>query len=314
VSGAAPQSIVITGATGLVGGRLLPALLRAGSSLRILTRNPARARLPARSGEHEAPGATPFAWDGTHPPRAALAGAAAVVHLAGEPVLAGRLTPARRTRIYESRIRSTEGLAAALGQLDPEERPQVLVCASAVGYYGSRGEELLNESKAPGEGFFPRVCVAWEAAAAQSARHGVRVAQLRIGIVLAREGGALPRMLLPFRVGLGGPLGNGRQWVPWIHIDDLVALIQKILADASLAGPVNAVAPAPVRNSELTAEIARQLRRPAFLRVPGFLLRGLLGELAGEVLGSRRVVPERAGAAGFRFAHEKLASALAAEL
>jgi uncharacterized protein (TIGR01777 family) len=295
-----------------VGGRLVPALLRAGSPLRILTRNPARSRLPAKSGDE--PAAAPLVWDGTHPPRAALAGAMAVVHLAGEPVFAGRLTPARRVRIYDSRIRSTESLAATLGQLDPEERPQVFVCASAVGYYGSRGEELLDESKLPGEGFLPRVCVAWEAAAAQAARHGVRVVQLRIGIVLAREGGALPRMLLPFRVGLGGALGDGRQWVPWIHIDDLVALIQKTLTDPSLSGPVNAAAPVPVRNSELTAEIARQLRRPAFLRVPGFLLRALLGELAGELLGSRRVVPQRAGGAGFRFTHEGLASALAAEL
>jgi uncharacterized protein len=282
--------------------------------VRVLTRNPARARLPVGGAERGEATAEAVAWDGTHAPRAALCGAAAVVHLAGEPVFAGLPTPARRARIYDSRIGSTEDLAESLGQLAPEKRPPVLVCASAVGYYGSRGEELLDESAAPGESFLARVCVAWEAAAARAALHGVRVVQLRIGIVLAREGGALPKMVLPFRLGLGGPLGDGRQWVPWIHLDDLVALIQKVLADASIVGPVNAVAPLPVRNAELTAEIARQLHRPAFLRVPGFAVRALLGEVAIELLGSRRVVPERARNAGFRFAHEKLSSALAAEL
>ena len=314
MSGARPSPILVTGATGLVGRRLLRALLRAGNHVRVLTRNPTHARLEGGGAERGAATAEAMAWDGTHAPRTALSRAAAVVHLAGEPIFAGRLTPARRTRIYESRVRSTEELAASLGQLAPGERPQVLVCASAVGYYGSRGEELLDESKGPGEGFLARVCVDWEAAAAQAAHHGVRVVQLRIGIVLAREGGALPKMALPFRLGLGGPLGDGRQWVPWIHIDDLVALIQRALAEASYVGPLNAVAPSPVRNAELTAEVARRLRRPAFLRVPSFALRALLGELAGELLGSRRAVPQRAGDAGFRFAHEKLSSALAAEL
>jgi uncharacterized protein (TIGR01777 family) len=253
-------------------------------------------------------------WDGIHVPRAALAGAAAVVHLAGEPIFGGLFTPARQTRICESRIRSTEHLAGSLGELAAEARPGVLVCASAVGYYGSRGEERLDELKGPGEGFFPRLCAAWEAAAALAARQAVRVVQLRIGIVLAREGGALPKMLLPFRLGLGGPLGDGRQWVPWIHIDDLVALVQKALADTSWIGPVNAVGPAPVRNAELTAELARRLHRPAFLRLPALALRALLGEVAGELLGSRFVVPQRALDSGFRFAHETLASALAAEL
>jgi uncharacterized protein (TIGR01777 family) len=236
------------------------------------------------------------------------------VHLAGEPVFAVPFSAARRALIHDSRIRSTEDLAESLGELAPEERPRALVCASAVGYYGSRGEELLDESSAPGEGFLAQLCVAWEAAAAKAASHGVRVASLRIGIVLAREGGALPKMALPIRFGLGGPLGNGRQWVPWIHIDDLVALIRKALSDGSLSGPVNAVAPVPARNVELTAEIARRLHRPALLRVPGFAIRALLGELAGELLGSRRAVPLRALRAGFQFTHETLSTALAVEL
>ena len=306
--------IVLTGGTGLVGRRLLPALLRTGSPVRVLTRNPGHTPLPAAGAEPGAPRAESLLWDGTHAPRAALSGAAAVVHLAGEPVFGGLLTAARRARIHESRIRSTEDLAQSLGQLAPEERPKVLVCASAVGYYGSRGEELLDESKSPGEGFLAKLCVAWEAAAAKAVRHGVRVVSLRIGIVLAREGGALPKIALPFRLGLGGPLGDGQQWVPWIHIDDLVALVLSALTDPAFVGPLNAVAPAPVRNAEFTRAIAQALHRPAFLRVPGFAVRALLGELAGELLGSRRAVPQRARDAGFRFRHETVSSALAAEL
>ena len=305
----ASSPIVVTGATGLVGRRLVPALLRAGFRVRFLTRDPARAHLGDAASAAE-----PVAWDGTHFPKSALAGAAAVVHLAGEPVFAVPFSAARRALIHDSRIRSTEDLAESLGELSPEERPRALVCASAVGYYGSRGEELLDEASAPGQGFLAQLCVAWEAAAAKAANHGVRVASLRIGIVLAREGGALPKMALPIRLGLGGRLGNGRQWVPWIHIDDLVALIRKALSDGSLSGPVNAVAPVPARNVELTAEIARRLHRPAFLRVPGFAIRALLGELAGELLGSRRAVPLRALRAGFQFTHETLSTALAAEL
>jgi uncharacterized protein (TIGR01777 family) len=314
VNGQLPGPILITGATGLVGRRLLAAHLRAGNPVRVLTRNPAHARFRGPSTLPGTPVYEPMAWDGLHFPRAALGGAAAVVHLAGQPVFSGRLTPARRARISDSRIRSTQDLAQSLGQLTPEERPQVLVCASAVGYYGSRGEDLLDEAKGPGEGFLSQLCVGWEEAAAAAARHAVRVVQLRIGMVLAREGGALPRMVLPFRMGLGGRLGSGKQWVPWIHVDDLVALIQRTLADASFAGPVNAVAPTPVRNAELTRQIAARLHRPGVMRVPGFVVRALLGELAGELLGSRRVVPQRARERGFRFAHEELASALAAEL
>jgi len=314
VNGPLTGAIVVTGATGLVGRRLLAALLRAGNRVRVLTRNPAHARFRGAITLPGTPVYEPMAWDGMHFPQAALGGAAAVVHLAGEPVFSGRLTPARRARISDSRIRSTQDLAQSLGQLAPEERPQVLVCASAVGYYGSRGEELLDEAKGPGQGFLSQLCVGWEEAAAAAARHAVRVVQLRIGIVLAREGGALPKMALPFRVGLGGQLGDGKQWVPWIHVDDLVALIQTALADASFAGPVNAVSPNPVRNAELTRQIATRLHRPGVMRVPGFLVRVLLGELAGELLGSRRAIPQRARDRGFRFTHEELSSALAAEL
>lgn len=305
--------VVVSGATGLVGGRLLPALLRAGHPVRALTRDPSRARFPG-GAMRRGPIVDPVAWDGVRPPPEALSGAAAVVHLAGEPVFGGLLTAARRARVRESRVRSTEALVEALGALPPAARPRTLACASAVGYYGDRGEQELDEAQPPGDGFLAEVCVAWEAAAARATPLGVRVVSLRIGIVLAREGGALPQMALPVRFGLGGPLGNGRQWVPWIQLDDLVALTLRTLDDASLAGPVNAVAPAPARNADLTAAIARRVRRPAFVRVPAFVLRAALGDLAVEVLGSRRCVPRRALDAGFRFAHESLESALAEEL
>ncbi len=311
----APETgpVVVSGATGLVGGRLLPALLRAGRGVRALTRDPGRARLPG-GATRRGPAVDPVAWDGVHPPPDALAGASAVVHLAGEPVFGGILSGARRARIRESRVRSTEALVETLAALEPAARPRTLVCASAVGYYGDRGERELDEDQPPGDGFLAEVCVAWEAAASMATPLGVRVVSPRIGIVLAREGGALPQMALPVRFGLGGPLGDGRQWVPWIQLDDLVGLILRALDDAALAGPVNAVAPAPARNADLIAAIARRLRRPAFLRVPAFVLRAALGDLALEVLGSRRCVPRRALAAGFGFEHPSLESALAEEL
>ncbi len=299
--------ILVSGASGLIGGRLLRALTREGSVARALTRRP----------ESAAPLATPHrwvGWDGTHFPVEAVAGVAGVVHLAGEPVFAGRLTPARRARILASRVESTRSLVETLAALPAPQRPRVLVCASAVGYYGSRAEELLDEDAPAGEGFLADVCRAWETEANASSRLGVRCVTLRIGIVLARKGGALARMALPFRLGLGGRLGDGRQWVPWIHVDDVTGLICAALRDEAYAGAVNAVAPEPVRNLELTRALASTLHRPALLTVPAFVLRAALGELAGELLGSRRCVPRRALARGFAFAHAQLASALAAEL
>jgi uncharacterized protein (TIGR01777 family) len=291
-----------------VGARLADALLRRGDALRALTRDPTA--LARRSD----PGLAPVGWDGLAAPTEALADSAAVVHLAGEPVFAGRLTRERRRSIRCSRIDSTRAIAHSIGALPPARRPRTLVCASAVGYYGDRGDERLDETAPPGRGFLADVCRDWEAAAAEAGSHGVRVACLRIGIVLAREGGALPRMVLPFRFGAGGRLGDGRQWFPWIHIDDLVALIVAILDDDGFAGAVNASAPAPVRNADLTRTLGRLLRRPTLLPAPAFALRVALGELADELLGSRRVVPAAAVARGFRFAHADLEEALAREL
>lgn len=305
---AAVGATVISGATGLIGARLSSSLVRDGHSVRALSRDAAAAtkRLGAA--------VSAFGWDGIHAPGEALADADAVVHLAGEPVFAGRLTDARRLRIRSSRIDSTVAMVAALAGLPEARRPRTLVCASAVGYYGDRGEERLDEESGPGRGFLAEVCRDWEAAASAAAEHGVRVVHLRLGVVLARDGGALPPMARAFRLGVGGRIGDGRQWSPWIHIDDVVALIRAALADESFSGPVNATAPQPVRNIELTRALARQLRRPALLPVPAFALRAALGELAVELLGSRKVLPARALAAGFSFHHPELGSALAQEL
>jgi uncharacterized protein (TIGR01777 family) len=302
------SGVLVTGATGLIGRRLTRELLGRGVRVRALTRRlgAAAAGLDSR--------AVLVRWDGTRVEADAVRGAAAVVHLAGEPVFAGPLTRNRRRRIRDSRIESTRSLVEAMAGLPAAERPAVLVSASAVGIYGDRGEQLLDEGAAPGTGFLAEVCRDWEREARRAADCGVRSVALRIGIVLAREGGALPRLALPFRLGLGGRLGDGQQWCPWIHADDVVALAIAAAEDEGFAGPLNAVAPEPVRNAELAAAVAAALGRPARLPVPAVALRVALGELAGELLASRRVFPARALARGFAFRHPSLASALSSEL
>jgi len=301
------DELLLSGASGLIGSRLLRALGAEGVAVRALSRNPASARPLA-------PPSRWLGWDGTRFAADAVAGVRAVVHLAGEPVFKGLLTQARRARILASRVDSTRSLVATLAELPQAQRPRVLVCASAVGYYGSRGDDVLDESAPPGEGFLAGVCRAWEDAASGATALGVRCVTLRIGIVLARQGGALAGMLPLFRLGLGGRVGDGRQWFPWIHVDDVVSLIAAVLRDEGFSGPVNAVAPEPVRNAEWTRALAGVLRRPALFPVPAFAVRAALGELAGELLGSRRCEPRRALARGFVFAHPRVESALAAEL
>jgi hypothetical protein len=304
--GEAGSKILVTGATGLIGRRLVASLERDGVALRALSRRPQRARL--------GPAVEVLGWDGRIVSPQHLIGCRAVVHLAGEPVFRGRLNAQRRRRILSSRAETTRMLALALRETPEASRPGVLISASAVGFYGSRGDEELDETSASGEGFLADVCRQWEAAARAAARAQLRVATLRFGIVLAREGGALPLMALPFRVGLGGKLGNGRQWVPWVHADDAVALIRAALDEEAYGGAVNVVAPQPVRNADLTRALARVLRRPALLPVPAFTLRAALGELSQELLGSRRVLPTAALERGFRFRYETIESALEAEL
>ncbi len=303
-----PRTVLMTGATGLVGRRLVPRLLARGDSVRVLTRD-----LAAGAAALD-PRALLIRWDGISPPPDALDGADALVHLAGEPVFAGRLNARRRRRIRESRVASTGHLVSAVATVPVERRPDTLVCASAVGYYGDRGNELLDESAASGAGFLAELCQAWEKAAAGAEAHGLRRVSLRIGIVLAREGGALPMLALPFRLGAGGRLGDGQQWFPWIHIDDLVEMILATLGDESYCGAVNATAREPVRNLDLTRALGRTLHRPTLLRVPAFAVRAALGDLADELLGSRRVLPASALARGFAYRYDDLAAALAAEL
>jgi uncharacterized protein (TIGR01777 family) len=297
------DDVLVSGATGLIGRRLVPALERRFSTVRVLSRSPASEQTNRRH----------FVWDGVDPDREALVGSAAVVHLAGEPIFGGLPTAARRERIRRSRIDSTRALVEAIASLDPARRPRTLVCASAVGYFGDRGEEVLDEASQPGSGFLAEVCRDWEAEAEGATAVGLRVVRIRIGVVLSKDGGALSLMRVPFSLGIGGRLGDGRQFFPWIHLDDLVGVILWAL-ESPVAGAINAVAPESIRNAELTRALGRVLHRPALLPVPGFALRLALGELAGELLGSRRVRPARLEEAGFVFRHRTLESALEAEL
>jgi len=299
--------ILISGGTGLIGSRLVASLRESRVPVRILSRSAPATRQAIDADVQR------LRWDGIHLPEGALGECTAVVHLAGEPIFSGPLTAARRRRIASSRIESTQSIAAALRAASATNRPATFVCASAVGFYGSRGEEVLDESAGPGSGFLSEVCQQWEAAAATAAE-ALRVVSLRTGIVLARGAGALPMMALPFRVGLGGRMGSGRQWVPWIQIDDAVAVIRRVLQDDRLHGAVNVVSPNPVRNAELSEEIARTLHRPCLLPVPALALRVALGTLSDELLGSRRGVPQRMLDARFEFAHAELAPALSIEL
>lgn len=236
----------------------------------------------------------------------ALAGVNAVVHLAGEPV-AQRWTAHARDRILRSRVEGTRALVAAM-RGNP---PQVLISASAVGYYGSRGDEILMESAPAADDFLGRVAAAWEEEAQAAEPLGVRVARIRIGMVLGKNGGALARMLPPFRMGVGGRLGNGRQWMSWIHIDDLIALIAFLMKESTVRGVFNATSPYPVTNREFTRALAEAVHRPAILPVPAFALRFVFGEMASVLLASQRAVPDAAQRAGFVFENPDIFAALA---
>ena len=297
------MKIVLTGGTGFVGRALVNRLLAGGHDLAVLTRDVTRARslLPEGVACHtwNAPG---------DPPLEALSGAEALIHLAGEGVADGRWTARRRRRIRESRVLGARRLLEALRKAG--EKPGVILSASAVGFYGNRGNEVLSEEAAPGAGFLAEVCRDWEQALFSAELPGTRRAALRIGMVLGGGGGALARLLPVFRLGLGGPVGGGRQWMSWIHRADLVELIVFALENRAVEGPVNAVAPNPVRNGEFTRILASVLRRPAVLPVPGPLLKLALGEMASIVLEGQRVEPAAAASHGFRFRFEKLREAL----
>lgn len=293
------RRVVVTGASGFIGGSLATFLTAHGYRVDALVR-----RAPG-------PGTTEIRWDPARGEIDAvrLEGADAVVHLAGESIAAGRWTAARKEAIRRSRVDGTRVLARALAGLD--RRPPVLVSASAIGYYGNRGDEILTEDSPLGLGFLADVCREWEAGTEPARATGIRVVLLRIGLVLAAEGGALPRMLLPFKLGLGGPIGSGRQYMSWTVLDDLLRAIRFVVETRSCAGPVNAVAPRPVTNVEFAQTLARVLRRPAVLPTPAFAVRLALGEMGQALLlDSARVVPARLEAAGFRFRHPELEQAL----
>lgn len=288
--------VLVTGAGGLVGSALCPALEAAGHTVVRLS----------RSG--------PVSW---HPATrtidtAALEGVEGVVHLAGESI-AGRWSAAKKERILASRRDGTRFLAETLAELP--QPPRVLVSASAIGYYGDRHDELLTEQSPAGSGFLADVAQEWEAATAPAAAGGIRVATIRTGIVLAHGGGALPALLPPFRLGLGGPVGNGRQWWSWLALADLVSIYERALTDDALAGPVNAVAPGAVTNREFARTLGKVLGRPALLPLPAAAVKLLLGEMGKEMLlAGAHVQPAALTAAGFVFRFPQLGDALRAEL
>ena len=294
------MNIAITGGTGFIGRRLVRRLIAAGHSIHLLVRE-------ARTGF--GPQVQISVWDALdiEPAPESLAEADAVIHLAGEPI-SQRWTPAAKRRILDSRVEGTRRLVEALAHL--KRRPSTLVCASAVGIYGSRGDEILTDAAAPGQGFLAEVCQAWEKTAGVAADLGLRVVRLRAGMVLGKEGGALAQMLPPFRWGLGGKLAQGNQWVSWIHVDDLADLLRFALENPKLSGPVNGTSPNPVTNTEFTKALADVLRRPAVLTIPASALGVLYGEMAEVVLASQRATPAAALAAGFEFRYPEVRAAL----
>ncbi len=293
------MNYLLTGATGFVGAKLVDELLKQGDSVNYLGRKRSTS-LDSRAAFHH--------WDGVSlPPLETIAKVEALVNLAGEPI-SQRWTKDVKQRIYDSRVEGTRLLVQAMGGL--RDKPSVLVSASAVGYYGERGEEILTEESRVGVGFLADVCSDWEKEALRAREFGIRVVLVRIAVVLGRNGGALKPMLIPFRLGIGGKFGNGQQWMPWIHLDDLTGLLRFAALNSSVEGVLNASAPNPITNGEFTNAMAKAVHRPAIMPVPKFALDALLGELAGSVIGSQRVVPARTQALGFQFKHPDIGAAL----
>jgi uncharacterized protein (TIGR01777 family) len=280
-------NITITGATGFIGRYLVQSLSRDGHSVRALSR---------------------AAWDifAGEPPAESLTGADAVIHLAGVPV-AQRWTRSAKKQIRDSRVVGTHHLVTALSTLS--QRPEVLVCASAIGFYGDRGDEVLTETSPVGQGFLADVCRQWESEAELAESLGIRVVKLRTGIALGRKGGALEKMLPPFRAFLGGRLGAGSQWMSWVHIADIIGMIRHAI-DRPIQGAINATAPNPVRNIEFTHELGAALHRPAIFPVPALALKALFGEMSEVLLASQRVLPKAAESAGYQFKFPELGAAL----
>ncbi|MFI6853387.1 TIGR01777 family oxidoreductase [Streptomyces sp. NPDC050416] len=295
--------IAVAGASGLIGGALVRSLTADGYEVVRLVRHEPRAAGEVR-------------WDpeGGRVEAAGLAGCDAVVNLAGAGVGNRRWTDAYKQRIRDSRVNGTAALARAVASLDEQDRPRVFVNGSAIGYYGETGDRAVDESAPAGEGFLPELCVEWEAAAAPAQEAGVRTVFTRTGLVVSREGGAWGRLFPLFRAGLGGRMGDGRQYWSFIALHDEVAAIRHLIGTDGLSGPFNLTAPNPLTNREITAAMGRVLHRPTLLAVPAPVLRAVLGEMAGDVLGSARVLPTRLLESGFRFAFPEIEGAIRAAL
>lgn len=292
------MKILVTGATGLVGSELVPFLSKQGHDVYRLTRGKA----------HEA---HDIIWDPVHKqlPKGRIEGTDVVVHLAGENIAGKRWNPTVKAELQRSRIEGTKLLCETISNL--EAPPKTLICASAIGFYGHRGTEMLNETSAKGSGFLSDLCHDWEAACEPARAKGIRVVNLRIGVILSPKGGALAKMLTPFKMGGGGVVGSGNQYWSWIAIDDLIGIINFCITDEKISGPVNATAPCPVTNYEFTKTLGSVLSRPTIVPMPGFVARIALGEMANDLLlGSARVMPNRLSESGYRFQYSSLEPAL----
>jgi uncharacterized protein (TIGR01777 family) len=308
------MKVLIAGATGMIGSELARALIRDGVSVSALVRDPARAATLL-------PGVTAHTWAGVAdpPPAQAFDGVDAVVNVVGESMAARRWSTAQKQRLRDSRVGVTRALVAAMRGTGHPAR--VLISASGAAYYGDRGDEILTEASSSGQGFVAELARDWEAEAARASDGGsgraaaARVVHLRSGVVLSRSGGILSKILLPFRLGLGGRLGDGNQWFPWIHLDDAIGIIRHALRDDGVSGPLNLVGPEPVTNREFTTALGEALSRPTLLAVPSFALRLTLGQMADELLlTSQRVMPVRTLESGYQFRYPLLRPALASVL
>jgi len=293
------MKILITGGTGFIGSALTRSLTEQGCEVTVLSRNPDTVEKICGSGIKALNNLNQLDPEDSYQ---------VIINLAGAPIFDARWSDARKRLIRDSRISLTKQLVACMARM--MVKPELLISGSAIGYYGNQGDTVLTERSATHNDFSGQLCADWENEAKNAEQFGVRVCLIRTGLVLAEGGGLLQRMLLPFRLGLGGQLGDGQQWMSWIHRQDWIAIAQTMIADSSMQGAYNATAPNPVTNSEFTRTLAHCLKRPALFPVPAWLLKILLGEMSGLVLGSQRVIPERLLAKGFRFQYLELSSAL----
>lgn len=293
------MKVLITGGTGFIGSALVRSLMDDGCDVTVLSRNPDSIRKSCGAGVKTLASLSQLIPQDSYQ---------VIINLAGAPIFDARWSDARKQVIRDSRIGLTKQLIACMARMTV--KPALLISGSAIGYYGDQGDTVLTEQSATQRDFSQQLCVDWEAEAKRAEQLGVRVCLIRTGLVLAEGGGLLQRMLLPFRLGLGGRLGNGRQWMSWIHRQDWIAIARLMIADTSMQGAYNATAPHPVTNSEFTLTLAHSLKRPALFPVPAWLLKAMLGEMSELVLGSQRVLPQRLLAHGFQFQYPDLVSAL----